>query len=204
MHKIIFGNTQVTPSKIVCIGRNYVDHAKELGNDIPSEPVIFIKPNSSISKRLSIGSKEPNHYEAEICFLVQKGQLVAVGFGLDLTKRATQTRLKEACLPWERAKAFDGAAVFSKFVAVKKEQINRLSLELLINGERRQAGGVDLMLFKPLVILDEITQFLSLEDGDIIMTGTPKGVGEVEFGANFTGKIMIDDEVVVEDSWIAE
>ncbi|MFT6386776.1 MAG: 2-keto-4-pentenoate hydratase/2-oxohepta-3-ene-1,7-dioic acid hydratase in catechol pathway [Cellvibrionaceae bacterium] len=204
MHKVIFGNTQTAPSKIVCIGRNYVDHAKELGHPVPSEPVIFIKPNSSISNILLAASKEANHYEGEICFLVQKSQLTAVGFGLDLTKRLTQTRLKEARLPWERAKSFDGAAVFSEFVAVEQGQINSLRLELYINGECRQAGGVDLMLFKPLVILDEITRFLSLEDGDIIMTGTPKGVGEVVFGANFTGKILINDKVLIEASWIAE
>lgn len=204
MNTISLANTLITPSKIVCIGRNYVDHVKELGNAVPTEPVIFIKPNSSISSRLSAGIEEANHYEGEICFLVKNGELAAVAFGLDLTKRSTQSRLKEACLPWERAKAFDGAAVFSKFVAIEQEQVNSLKLELFINGECRQVGGVDLMLFKPQVILNEISRFLSLEDGDIVMTGTPKGVGEIELGATFTGKVLVNDEVLVEASWIVE
>lgn len=192
------------PSKIVCVGRNYVAHAKELGNDVPTEPVIFIKPNSAISQDLSAGKVEANHYEGEISFLIEKGQIAGLGFGLDLTKRDTQSRLKEARLPWERAKSFDGAAVFSEFVSISSDQIDHLRLELYIDGECRQSGGVEHMLFKPKAIFDEIGSFLSLEDGDIIMTGTPEGVGEVCAGAEFMGKVLLGDKVLVEGRWLAQ
>lgn len=197
-------SSHIQPSKIICIGRNYVEHAQELGNAVPTEPVVFIKPNSAISATLSAGDDEVNHYEGEICFLVQNNQLAAVGFGLDLTKRETQSRLKQAGLPWERAKAFNGAAVFSEFVPIEASMLDQLSLELEIDGECRQQGGVELMLFKPAFILEDVSSFLSLEDGDIIMTGTPKGVGEVKVGSSFTGRVFAGDELLVQQSWVAQ
>ena len=90
MHQITLGDKSITPSKVICIGRNYVEHIKELNNEIPDEPVVFIKPNSAISDNLLAFSEEPIHYEAEICFVVNNGQLAGVGFGLDLTKRQLQ------------------------------------------------------------------------------------------------------------------
>ncbi|MGH1438700.1 MAG: fumarylacetoacetate hydrolase family protein [Cellvibrionaceae bacterium] len=203
MNTVIYQTNLITPSKIVCVGRNYVAHAKELGNAVPTEPVIFIKPNSAISQHLDAGKGEANHYEGEISFLIKDGQIAGLGFGLDLTKRGTQSRLKEARLPWERAKSFDGAAVFSEFVSISSDQLDGLRLELYINGECRQSGGVGHMLFKPQAILDEISQFLSLEDGDIIMTGTPEGVGEVCAGAEFIGTVLLGDKVLVEGRWQA-
>lgn len=204
MNTVIYKTNLITPSKVICIGRNYVAHANELGNAVPTEPVIFIKPNSAISQDLVAGEGEANYYEGEISFLIENGQIAGLGFGLDLTKRETQSRLKEARLPWERAKSFDGAAVFSEFVSIVADQIDHLKLELYIDGECRQSGGVEDMLFKPQVILSDISQFLSLEDGDIIMTGTPEGVGEVCAGAEFVGKVLLGDKVLAEGQWQAQ
>ena len=203
MQSVLFNDQTVHPSKVVCIGRNYIEHARELGNQIPSEPVIFIKPNSAISNRLLSVSNEPIHYESEIAFMVFGNQLTAVGFGLDLTKRKTQQRLKAAQLPWERAKAFDGAAVFSQFVAVADEDIEKLELCLHINDTVIQRGHVSMMQFKPKELLEEVRSFLTFEDGDILMTGTPAGVGEVNKGDLFNGAIRLQGEVVIEQQWYA-
>ncbi|MEQ9462332.1 MAG: fumarylacetoacetate hydrolase family protein [Haliea sp.] len=193
----------IAPSKIVCIGRNYAAHIEELGNEVPEDMVVFLKPNSALGDTLYAARGEPLHYEGEIAFLVEGGKLAAVGFGLDLTKRGLQSRLKERGLPWERAKAFDGAALLGEFVplAVPVEQ---LSLELRIDGALRQQGGVRLMLYPPQTILDSLAGFMSLEDGDIVMTGTPAGVGEVLAGQQFQGRILGGGVPLVEASWTAQ
>jgi len=121
MKTVNFNGREVTPSKIVCIGRNYVEHIEELGNEIPSSMVIFMKPNSAIKSKLISNDVEPIHYEGEISFMMLDGKIRGVGFGLDLTKRGLQSKLKAKGLPWERAKAFDGAAVFSDFVKFKDD-----------------------------------------------------------------------------------
>src|SRR5210317_2450348 len=100
MNTVQLESEQVAPSKIVCIGRNYLEHIRELGNETPDDMVIFNKPNSSISNRLLAARDEPLHYEGEICFMVQDGSLSAVGFGLDLTQRELQSKLKAKGLPW--------------------------------------------------------------------------------------------------------
>ena len=186
---------QVTPSKVVCIGRNYVDHIKELANEIPDEMVVFLKPNSAITATLSaMHNDDALHYEAELSFLYQGGQFTAVALGLDLTKREVQGKLKTKGLPWERAKAFDGSAVFSDFVAIPEEGLSQLNLSLVINDELKQQGGVSLMLVKPAEILKELQSFISLEDGDIVMTGTPKGVGVIATEDSFVGQIYLQQE----------
>lgn len=191
------------PSKIVCIGRNYVEHIRELGNEIPAEPVIFIKPNSSLADNIRSGAPGEIHYEGEICFIIRCGQPAAVGFGLDLTKRDLQSGLKAKGLPWERAKAFDGAAVFSEFVSFTGE-VDSLRLELYINDRLVQQGGCELMMYKPADIVAEVKSFLSFEDGDVVMTGTPAGVGEVCAGDRFEGKILAGDEFVTGASWVVQ
>ncbi len=203
MNFINFEGEQISPSKVICIGRNYVDHIAELGNEVPDEMVIFLKPNSAISTQLHSFHQEPLHYEAELCFLFQEGKFSAVAIGLDLTKRTLQTKLKNKGLPWERAKAFDGAAVFSQFVAIDTIDDN-LSLELSIDGKIKQAGGVALMMYKPAEILAELQSFMCLEDGDIVMTGTPKGVGEVISGSEFVAKVVRQNETLTSASWIAD
>ncbi len=204
MNSIKLESDSFTPSKIVCIGRNYLEHIKELGNETPDEMVIFNKPNSAISKKLHATCGEPLHYEGEICFMVRDNKLHALGFGLDLTRRELQSKLKAKGLPWERAKAFNGAACFSDFVTLGDIELASLSLQLEINGELRQDGGYDLMMHKPAQILAGIQEFMQLEDGDIIMTGTPRGVGQVQTGDRFVGKILAAGLVLVSQEWQAE
>ena len=194
----------VAPSKVVCIGRNYVAHIEELGNEMPDQMVVFIKPNSAIGDilRSQIGD-EQLHYEGELAFTIRDGAVAAVGFGLDLTKRSLQGRLKEKGLPWERAKAFDGAALFSDFVPLPAEP-GSLALQLLVDDELRQAGGVELMMYRPAAILRELATFITLEDGDIIMTGTPAGVGAIRTGERFEGRVLGDGETLVTAAWVAQ
>jgi len=199
---VYLDGNEICPSKIICIGRNYVAHIEELGNEIPEEPVIFIKPNSAISKDIRSFGTDEVHFEGELTLLVRSGQPTAVGFGLDLTKRELQSSLKASGLPWERSKAFDGAAVFSDFVTFKGK-LKDLRLELHINDSLVQQGGCELMMYKPEAIMKEIKSFLSLEDGDLVMTGTPAGVGPVHMGDRFTGKIFEKDKLLVEGSWVA-
>src|SRR6056297_539926 len=203
MNTVIAGGSIATPSKIVCIGRNYARHIEELGNEIPDSPVIFLKPNSAIGVELRASLQgEPLHYEGEIAFMVNGGRLAAVGFGLDLTRRDLQSSLKRRGLPWERAKAFDGAALFSPFVPLSVA-IESLEVQLCIDGAERQRGGVSMMLYPPSIILEELSTFMTLEDGDIIMTGTPEGVRPVTAGADFHGRVLADGMVQAEGRWRA-
>ena len=205
MHSLKLDQNPFTPSKIVCIGRNYLEHIRELGNETPDAMVIFNKPNSAINDRLrSEVDGEKLHYEGEICFSVKNGGLHGVGFGLDLTRRELQSKLKSKGLPWERAKAFDGAACFSDFVRLGDADITSLSLELRVDGELRQQGGYELMMHKPDRILAGIAEFMRLEDGDIIMSGTPKGVGEVRAGEIFVGRVLAGESELVSREWQAE
>lgn len=203
MKFISLDGKKIYPTKIVCVGRNYVAHIAELNNEVPSEPVLFIKPNSAITDELFSHATDVIHFEGEISFLVQAGKLDAVGFGLDLTKRAMQSELKAKGLPWERAKSFDRAAVFSEFVSYKGN-ISDLRMELYINDVLTQQANYDLMLHKPDAILSEIATFLTLEDGDLIMTGTPKGVGPLKVGDRFHGRIFAGERAIVEASWVVK
>lgn len=203
MNTIIVDNRLVSPSKIVCIGRNYIEHIEELDNEVPEEPLFFLKPNSAISEKLHAFHQEPLHFESEISFLYEDGRFTAVGFGLDLTKRMLQNKLKSKGLPWERCKAFDGAAVFSRFVEI--DNVNpALGLELRVNGKVAQSGGVSLMIHAPDDILAAISDFMSLENGDVVMTGTPKGVGKIIAGDVFCGKIMDGDTPITRGEWVAD
>ena len=194
---------EVQPTKIVCVGRNYVEHIKELNNETPSEPVIFIKPNSSISNFIETSSVEDILYEAEICLLIKNGKIDAIGFGLDLTKRNLQSTLKSKGLPWERAKSFDKSAVFSDFVKCGSD-LQSYQMELYINDELKQFANYELMIHKPEALIREIQSFMTLEDGDIIMTGTPKGVGAIHSGDKFMAKIYCHDSVIIQKSLIAK
>ena len=204
MQTVTVNGQSVTPSKIVCVGRNYVAHIEELGNEMPEDMVVFNKPNSAITDilRSQMGG-EPLHYEGELCFMVKAGALHAVGFGLDLTKRELQSRLKEKSLPWERAKAFDGAALFSEFVSLP-ENLASLSLELTVDGAPRQEGGVELMMYPPEAILKELAAFITLEDGDIIMTGTPAGVGGIHTGERFEAQVLAAGRSLLSATWVAQ
>lgn len=203
MKSILHGADAVVPSKILCVGRNYAAHAAELGNAVPDEMVVFGKPNSAIGTELrSAFDGEALHFETEICLLMRGGQVAAVGVGLDLTRRATQSRLKAAGLPWERCKAFRGSALFGAFVDAPAD-LGQLRLELDIDGHSRQRGGVADMLFAPAQILAELAAFTELEDGDIVMTGTPEGVGEVVAGARFEARVFDGERLLCEATWVA-
>jgi len=204
VRSVTFEGRPVTPSKILCIGRNYAAHVAELGNEPPDEMVIFAKPNSAIGDTLWASlDGEALHYEGEIALLVEGGRAVAAGFGLDLTRRALQGRLKDKGLPWERAKAFDGAALFGPFGRTGGD-LTALAVELDVDGEPRQRGDVSLMMYPPDAILAELARFFTLEDGDIIMTGTPAGVGPVIAGETFTGRVTQAGKVLGEASWTAQ
>jgi 2-keto-4-pentenoate hydratase/2-oxohepta-3-ene-1,7-dioic acid hydratase in catechol pathway len=190
------------PTKVVCVGRNYVEHIKELNNEIPSSMVLFNKPNSSVTDEL-LYFGDNCRFEAEICFLIENNIISGIGFGLDLTKADIQNNLKSKGLPWERAKAFDNSAVFSHFIKLDKD-IKNVKMQLLINDNLIQEATYDLMIYKPNEILSEILSFMSLEDGDIIMSGTPKGVGTYNRDDNFIGKIFLDNELVINKQFIVE
>ena len=203
MKAVTWDGKAVYPSKIVCVGRNYADHIKEFDNEASQEPFIFIKPNSSISDEIHSSKSELIHFEGEITFLISSGELKGVGFGLDLTKRDLQYKLRTKGWPWERAKAFDYSAVFSDFVTFKCD-ISELRMEFYINNALVQFGNYDLMLSKPPRMLDEAKSFLSFEDGDLLMTGTPKGVGPVNAGDEYLGKIFEKEKLIVEGSWVVK
>ena len=202
LNHVMFNNQPVTPSKVVCVGRNYVGHIKELNNTMPTEPVIFVKPNSAISSELFLNGSDEIHYEGELAFLIKDSQLYGVGLGLDLTKRQVQNELKSKGLPWERAKAFDQSAVFSSFVPISGP-VADLVLELVINNNLMQQGGCSLMINSPQDLINEIGSFMTLQDNDILMTGTPAGVGQVHLGDEFTGRVLCQGRLLVEAHWSA-
>ncbi|EPN8459796.1 fumarylacetoacetate hydrolase family protein [Vibrio cidicii] len=203
MHPIYLGNKKLQPSKVLCVGRNYVEHIKELENALPEQMVLFHKPATSVTSSLSSFHQEPLHYEAEICFVVEDGQYTGVGIGLDLTKREMQSYLKGKGLPWERAKAFDGSAVMSRFVSLAGLDVGDLNLELFINCVRVQKGHVNQMLYSPQAILAELKGYVTLQDGDIVMTGTPQGVGVVHKGDVFLGRLKCGEHTLIEIEWLA-
>lgn len=187
--------------KVVCIGRNYAEHAKELDNPIPSEPLLFIKPASCVvplQETFTIPTdRGVVHYEAEIAVLLGKSLstrpsveevLDAIsGFApaLDLTLRDVQARLREKGLPWEIAKSFDGAAVIAPFVSADSfPDLTDIAIRLTIDGEVRQDGNSSLMLNPIVPMIQYMAGCFSLQAGDVILTGTPAGVGPLEVGAD--------------------
>jgi len=188
------------PSKIICVGRNYVEHIKELKNETPDSMVLFNKPNSAISHTLKY-IQEDCRFEGEICFLIMNKQIEAIGFGLDLTKVGMQTKMKEKGLPWERAKSFDDSAVLSHFVKFDGN-IETLEMKLYINDKLTQYASYDLMIYKPDKIIEDITSFMSLEDGDIIMSGTPKGVATYKKNDIFIAELYIESRLVLHKEFL--
>ena len=185
--------------KVVCIGRNYAEHAKELDNPVPSEPLLFIKPGSCvvpIEGGFSIPTERGSvHYEAEIAVLIGKPLstkpskeevLDAIsGFApaLDLTLRDVQAKLKEKGLPWEIAKSFDGACVLAPFVVGSTfPDLADIGIRLTINGEVRQDGNSSIMLNPIVPMIQHMAACFSLQAGDVILTGTPVGVGPLNVG----------------------
>ncbi len=180
--------------KIICIGRNYDEHAKELGNEIPENPVIFMKPDTAILKK---GSdfyipefSDDVHYELEVVLKISKGgkyiqeekasnYFEEIGLGIDFTARDLQSQLKAKGLPWELAKGFDGSAVVSEFHKKSNFDMKNLNFSLIKNKEKVQDGNTSMMIFSPEKIIAFVSQYFTLKTGDLIFTGTPQGVGKV-------------------------
>lgn len=203
MGSVVFKGQSVRPGKVVCVGKNYAAHIEEMASVAAENMVVFMKPATSIGTELFAALDEPLHYEGEICLLMQGGEVAGVGFGLDLTKRETQSKLKAAGLPWERSKAFTISALFSEFVAAP-EDLSQLGVELIIDDALRQKGDVSLMLYPPDVILQELNKILIQEDFDIVMTGTPAGVGAVRVGKRFNGRVLNGEQQLVSAEWLAQ
>ncbi len=190
--------------KIICIGRNYAKHAKELKNDIPDEPVIFCKPDSALSKSgkpfFIPGFTENVHHEVEIVVRINRtGKHIQkkfarkyyneIGIGIDFTARDVQKKLKEKGLPWEKAKGFDGSAPVSQFIATEGLNLSNLSFRLENNGKTVQQGTTADMLFDIDTLIEHISRYFTLKIGDLIFTGTPEGVARVEKGDNLVAYI---------------
>lgn len=211
-HRDIQGHAFLTPDnrilpvgKVVCVGRNYMDHVTELGNQVSELPVLFMKPATALvdaSDPINIPSELGEcHNELELAFLI--GQkltranqsecskaIVAVGLALDLTLRDLQTQLKTAGQPWERAKAFDGSCPMTGFIPLTHFSDQRFEFMLRVNGELRQQGDSRLMLNKVLPLLEQISQVFTLMPGDIVITGTPKGVAPLHNGDHIEAELV--------------
>ena len=180
--------------KIICIGRNYSEHAKELGNEVPEDPVIFMKPDTAVLKK---GSdfyipefSDDVHYELEVVLKISKGgkyilkeaaskHYEEIGLGIDFTARDLQSKLKNKGLPWELAKGFDGSAVVSDFVSKENYDLQNLNFSLAKNQQVVQNGNTKDMIFSFDDIIAFASQYFTLRVGDLIFTGTPQGVGKV-------------------------
>lgn len=194
--------------KILCVGRNYVAHAKELNNQVPSEPVIFSKPDSALllkNKPFFIPDfAEEFHHEVELVIRISRlGKNIAAQFahryydevalGVDFTARDLQAKLKSKGLPWEKSKAFDGSAVLSNFVSKDKfANVQDVNFRLDINGETRQQGNTNQMIFSIDELIAHVSQYFTLKIGDFIYTGTPAGVGPVKIGDRLQGYLQDD------------
>jgi len=194
--------------KIICIGRNYAEHAKELKNEVPDEPVVFMKPPSAllVNNKPFYYPEFSNdiHYEAEIVLKICKnGRHVQpefaddyydqIGLGIDFTARDLQAKCKEKGHPWEIAKGFDGSAVLGDFIPVEQVDRQAIEFELRKNGDVMQHGNTKDMLFSFADIIVYLSKFFRLQIGDYIYTGTPAGVGPIQIGDKLEGVIFSKD-----------
>ncbi|MGK0500936.1 MAG: 2-keto-4-pentenoate hydratase/2-oxohepta-3-ene-1,7-dioic acid hydratase in catechol pathway [Oceanicoccus sp.] len=190
--------------KIVCVGRNYADHAKELNNPIPKQPLLFIKPASAavaLDQPIVIPSHQGEcHHELEMAILITAplskasaeqatAAIGGLGLALDLTLRDLQSSLKQKGHPWERAKAFDGSCPLSAFISASKIDIQDLKLTLSNNGQLCQSGNTADMIFSVNDLLIDISNSFSLMPGDVVLTGTPAGVGPLQSGDELTATL---------------
>ena len=191
--------------KILAIGRNYVDHAKELNNPVPKEPVVFSMPDSALLKSNNDfyypDFSNDIHHEVEVVVKINRvGKNIPIEFahryydelalGIDFTARDIQAECKKKGLPWEKAKAFDGAAPISKFVSKTKfEDVNALNFSLNINGKQVQVGNTSDLIFSIDYLISYLSKYFTLKIGDLIYTGTPEGVGPVKIGDHLEGEL---------------
>jgi len=201
--------------KIICVGRNYVEHIDELKNEKPAEPVIFMKPDSALLRKnqpFYIPSFSNNlHHEIELVIKIDKiGKNISekfahryyssVGLGIDFTARDLQDKLKAKGLPWEKAKAFDqSAAISNDFIPIAELEKENINFRLDINGEPRQLGNSSQMIFSFDELVSHISNYFTLKIGDLIYTGTPAGVGAVKIGDRlqaYIGEKMLMDFLI--------
>lgn len=202
--------------KVVCVGRNYAEHAKELNNPIPTEPILFLKPSTAIVPMASHWTIPTDrgtcHIETEMALLIGQrltrasesdcvAAIAGVGIGYDLTLRERQSTLKEKGHPWEVAKAFDGSCPLSNFIAVDGLDWSAIKLQLLRNGELQQDGCSGDMITPVAQLLAFISQHFTLLPGDVVLTGTPAGVGPIAAGdqlhASLNGGALSVESVVM-------
>lgn len=196
-HFLDGGSCELPPGKIVCVGRNYAAHARELGNEVPEAPILFLKPSTAmapLAEAFSIpAGRGECHHETEITLLIGKrlhhaseaechAGIAGIGLGLDLTLRDLQNELKKKGHPWEVAKAFDGAAPLSGFLRPDGFVLDDIHFSLSVNGETRQRGHSADMITPILPLLAYISRIFTLEPGDVVMTGTPEGVAALRTG----------------------
>lgn len=218
MFQASFVNGDVFPnalSKVVCVGRNYAEHARELNNPIPDAPILFIKPESSVAdlhQPLKIPADDC-HYETEVAILIGAElfqasaeqvleSMVGVGLALDLTRRELQTQLKAKSHPWEIAKAFDGACPLSRFIPLAEfDDLQTIHFSLKLNDEIKQQSSTRDMLTPIVPLISYMSRFFTLRPGDVVLTGTPKGVGELKPGDRLT--LVLADKLQIETSALA-
>lgn len=207
---------EFTIGKIVCIGRNYVEHAKELDNEVPDKPVLFLKPASAIiysgDNIIHPDFSNDMHHEVELILLIGKkvskvnlkeaeDAISGYGVGLDMTLRDIQIELKRKGDPWTVAKCFDTSAVISDFVLKENYKLTlEEEISLSVNGVLKQKEQLNMMIFNPAQIVEYISTFMKLEEGDLIFTGTPKGVSKINRGdklhAEISGVTKLECSVV--------
>jgi len=196
---------EYTIGKIVCVGRNYAEHAKELGNEVPDKPVLFLKPASALiysgGEIIHPDFGNELHHEVELVLLIGESikkanttesqkAIIGYGVGLDMTLRDVQNELKKKGNPWTLAKCFDTSAVISDFVLKKDYQLKPdEKLELKVNGAIKQSDTLKSMIFNPAEIVEYISSIMTLEKGDLIFTGTPAGVSRVNRGDKLEAKL---------------
>lgn len=193
-HVINASPLELPIGKVVCVGRNYAEHAKELNNPVPDEPLLFIKPATAIQSLHTPIRLQPArgglHYEAELAVLIGQtltgvtpaeasDAVLGVGLALDLTFRDLQSQLKAKGLPWEKAKAFDGSCCLSSFVSTESVNLSQLAFTLHINDQLKQDGNSNQMLHSVADLVAYISEWFTLQPGDVVLTGTPAGVGEL-------------------------
>lgn len=197
--------------KIICVGRNYVEHAKELNNEVPDAPMFFMKPDSAILRKnfpfvMPTFSKEI-HFETELVIKIDRvGKMIQpqfadryfseIGLGIDFTARDVQQELKEKRFPWEIAKAFDGSAFVSDFFPKENFDLTNLNFGLKKNGEQAQTANTKDMIFDINTLIAECSKYFTLKKGDLIYTGTPAGVNKINSKDVLEG--FINDEKVFE------
>ncbi len=187
--------------KIICIGRNYVEHAKEMKAELPTEPVFFMKPDTALLKEEDFylpDFTKDLHHEIELVIKINKvGKHIEeqfahkyyseIGLGIDFTARDIQAKCKEKGLPWEKAKAFDNSAPIGNFIKKEELDLDNIQFELKVNGETRQHGSSKDLIFSFDKIISYVSKFVTLKVGDLIYTGTPEGVGQVSIGDKLEG-----------------